>query len=146
MPGEWTQAMRPIFAAVMAIFLVACSDPAPPQGVWEGTYEADDVLIIARLAIAADGSARVTAPNAFRNYAAMQPFERELVRNELRAELDRSWPHVQPVRFDFDGKVFRKPGGVAPQLEWDDPKKVMTMIFYAGTSPTIRVQMASAEN
>jgi len=140
--------MRRLAAALLAAlgFLSACSDPSPPTGRWAGTYEADDVMIVARLEIAADGMARVTAPNAFMDFAAMSEDERDEMRTTLSGQLAQSWPYVAPRPFTFDGKVFRKPGGVAPQMEWDAARKRMTLVVYPGTHPTIRMPVSPIES
>jgi hypothetical protein len=39
---------------------------------------------------------------------------------------------------DFDGRVFRKPGGVAPQMEWNPDSKKMTVVVYLGMK-TVRI-------
>jgi hypothetical protein len=62
---------------------------------------------------------------------------------QLQARLDASWPAVEPLRLEFDGQVFRKPGGVAPQLEWDSNRKHMTMVYYSGTRNSLRVALTS---
>ena len=64
---------------------------------------------------------------------------------ELRARLleglARSWPQVGALPLDFDGKAFHKPGGVAPQLEWDAKAQHMTMIYYSGKPYSVRVRV-----
>jgi hypothetical protein len=127
-------------SALLCLGLVACADPLPPTGRWEGVYEDPGVIIVARLEIAVDGKVRVSAPNAI---SQLSPAERiELVR-ELQARLDVSWPAVAPLPLEFDGSVFRKPGGVAPQLEWDSSRKRMTMVYYSGNRNSVRVALTS---
>ena len=130
-------------SALLCLGLVACADPLPPTGRWEGVYEDPGVIIVARLEIAADGKVRVSAPNAITDKSQLSPAERiELVR-ELQARLDVSWPAVSPLPLEFDGSVFRKPGGVAPQLEWDSSRKRMTMVYYSGNRNSVRVALTS---
>jgi hypothetical protein len=42
---------------------------------------------------------------------------------------------------DFDGKVFRKPGGIAPQAIWDAKTGSMQLVIYPGAQPSIRIAM-----
>ena len=58
-----------IFARFLVVGLClagayGCSHPKPPQGKWEGTYESDDTMVVARLEIASNGAILVSAPNA----------------------------------------------------------------------------------
>jgi len=50
---------------------------------------------------------------------------------------------AQPRPMDFDGRVFRKPGGVAPQMEWNPQSGQMTVVLYFGTRPALRVPLRS---
>lgn len=136
--------MRPflcIAIAALSISLSACSNPKPPVGLWQGSYQGSDAMIVARLAIAPNGSVRVSAPNAFVDVADMAPSDREALNAELNARLAKAWPAVAPIAMTFDGSVFRKKGGVAPQLEWDRDAKRMTLIVYPGLHATIRVPL-----
>ncbi len=112
---------RPL-AAVLAVLclclgLSACADSRPPTGRWEGLYEDAGVIIVARLEIADNGKIRVSAPNAITGEQPLSPAERASVVQQLQARLATSWPAVEPLPLEFDGQVFRKPGGVAPQLD-----------------------------
>ena len=118
----------------------ACSNSKPPVGRWEGTYESAHALIVARLEIAANGAVYVTAPDAI-NVRTASEDEREVIRQRLAAGLVTAWDNTGPRPLEFDGRVFRKPGGVAPQLEWDPDSRQMTLVVYPGTQPTIRVRM-----
>ena len=126
-------------AAAIAVTLAGCSEHRPPVGRWEALYEAADVMIAARLEIAPNGAIHVSAPNAFMDFAAMDEGQRAGMRARLESELARAWPSVSSLALDFDGSTFRKPGGVAPQLEWDGAR--MAMIVYPGTHPSIRVPL-----
>ena len=128
------------FALLSLTVLVACGAPKPPAGRWEGLFEGSDVMIVARLEIDADG-VRVSAPNAFMNFAAMSDDQRAAMRANLQYKLAEAWGHVGIMPLDFDGKVFRKPGGVAPQMVWDDEGKQMTLVVYPGVHATIRVPL-----
>jgi hypothetical protein len=122
-------------------FLSACSSPHPPTGRWQGFYDGADVMIGARLEISNTGAIRVSAPNAMADFTAMSDEDRKTIHDRLETGLAQSWPHVEPIALDFDGKDFHKPGGVAPQLEWDASAKAMTLIFYSGTHPSVRVML-----
>jgi hypothetical protein len=127
--------------------LAGCSShPQPPTGRWQGYYEAPDVMIAARLEISPTGTVRVSAPNAFADIASMSASDKAQLRNRLESGLAAAWPKVVPLDLEFDGKVFRKPSGIAPQIEWDKDKGQMTLFVYAGTHATIRVPLESVEN
>jgi hypothetical protein len=130
-----------IAACVLA--LAACSDRRPPVGRWEGLYQAGDAMIAARLEIAPNGVIRASAPNAFMDFTAMNEDQRAAMRGRLESELARAWPAVAAIELEFDGTTFRKPGGVAPQLEWDGSH--MAMMVYPGTHPSIRVPLVAVE-
>ena len=136
---------RPLAAvlAVLCLGLSACADPRPPTGRWEGLYEDSGVIIVARLEIADSGKIRVSAPNAITNDGPLSPVERASIVRQLQARLAMSWPAVEPLPLEYDGHVFRKPGGVAPQLEWDAGRKRMTMIYYSGNRSSVRVALTS---
>ena len=95
----------------------ACSAPKQPVGRWEGTYETQNTMIAARLQIDPDGSILVSAPDML-DIAATDPDDREAIRQRIASDLAQNWASAQPRRMSFDGTVFRKPGGVAPQFEW----------------------------
>jgi hypothetical protein len=126
---------------VLGIALSACADPRPPVGRWEGVYEDAGVIIVARLEITADGVVRVSAPNAITEDAALPQPERSRLLSQLKSGLAASWPAVKALPLEFDGSVFRKPGGVAPQLEWDAERRRMTMIYYSGSRASVRVSL-----
>lgn len=136
--------MRPLSAfLVIGLCLVtgfACSRAQPPTGRWEGTYESARTMIAARLQIDKDGTITISAPDAF-DVKANAPGAREVIRQKLAMDLAEHWDAVAPMRFDFDGKIFRKPGGIAPQLEWDAGTRQMTMFVYPGREATIRVPL-----
>ena len=141
----------PLFARLILtvaglVVLSACADPAPPAGRWQGVYEGGDAMVAARLEIDPEGSVRVSAPNAFLNFAAMSTTERMEMRSELLAGLAAAWPSIGPMELTFDGKTFRKPGGVAPQLEWDNGRREMTLVVYPGLHDTIRFPLERVDH
>ena len=122
----------------------ACSDSERPTGRWEGTYESAQTLIAARLEIAKDGAIYISAPDAL-DVTATDDGDREVIRQKLAMDLAEGWNAVEARRFDFDGKIFRKPGGIAPQLIWDPDTKQMSLIVYPGTQATIRIAMRAVK-
>ncbi|HVV64280.1 MAG TPA: hypothetical protein VHC42_02340 [Rhizomicrobium sp.] len=133
--------MRNFALAVLSILAVAsCSHPSPPQGRWEGHFESDEAMIVARLEIGADGKVRVSAPDLL-DIGAASDEDREGMRRRLADDLAQGWDEVAPRAMDFDGGVFRKPGGVAPQAVWDAKAKTMQLIVYPGAQPSIRIAM-----
>lgn len=130
--------IRATIAVALCLFAFACSSAKPPAGRWEGTSESFDVIIAVRLEIAADGSVYLSAPDALDLGA---DADRATLRQGLAAELNDKWSQVQPRKFDFDGKTFRKPGGFAPQMEWDPASRRMTVIIYLERRPGIRVPL-----
>jgi len=118
--------------------LIACSRPAPPSGRWQGSYESADVMVVARLEIDPHGEIFLSAPD-LTGIAATPSDSRGDLRSTLVETLDSDWAGAQPRRFDFDGHTFRKPGGLAPQLEWDGSN--MTAVIYLGLRPSIRVPL-----
>ena len=128
---------------VIGVVITACADASAPTGRWEGLYEDQGVIIVARLEIAESGKLRVSAPNAITSDRPLSPAERVGLIRQLQAQLAASWPSVAPMALEFDGHAFRKPGGVAPQLEWDQDRRRMTMIYYSGNRSSVRVPLIS---
>lgn len=135
--------MRGWLVAILAIATVAvgCSRDHAPAGKWQGSYSGDDAIIVARVEVQPDGKVRVSAPDAFADFTVMDPGEKLAVEQNLRAGLAASWSKVAPRAFDYDGRIFRVPGGVAPQLRYDASTRHMTMYIYPGSKPTIRIDM-----
>jgi hypothetical protein len=133
--------MRPLVLVFLAAFaLTSCSRATPPVGKWEGTYETDDTMIAARLAIGADGLVKVSAPDLL-NIDSTPADQRGSLREQLSADLAGGWDTVVPRKMDFDGETFRKPGGIAPQMVWNAGMKQMLLVVYIGTQPSIRIPM-----
>lgn len=131
-------------AALMFAFslagLAACSNAKPPPGRWEGAYESQDAMVVARLEIDGSGNIYLSAPDAI-DFPAPSADERTAMHRRLAQGLASAWGDVAPRRYDFDGHTFRKPGGIAPQMEWDRASKQMTAIVYLERRPGIRVPM-----
>lgn len=126
-----------LLASLLAVG--ACSKPNPPVGKWEGGYELGGDLVAARVEILPNGTVKVSAPdltNAMGSTAQI-----ESMRAQLTADLANDWSEVQPRSFDFDGKTFRKPGGVAPQMEWDKNSNQLTLELYIGARPAMPVPL-----
>jgi len=139
--------MRAHLAAIVAglclLAVSACSNTkAPPVGRWEGVYETQDVMVAVRLEISSKGEIYLSAPNAL-DIGATADQDRQVIRARLGEELAQSWSAAQPRPMDFDGRVFRKPGGVAPQMEWNPQSGQMTVVLYFGTRPALRVPLRS---
>ena len=131
--------MRWIVVLLCAV-LAACSKPQPPVGRWEGGYMTDGTLVAARVEIGPGGLVRISAPDITGAQGA-RPEQLEQMRARLAAALAGGWDTVAPRRFDFDGKTFRKPGGVAPQMVWDKRTGQMTLQLYIGANPALPVPL-----
>ena len=124
-----------------AVALVACSrQPAPPQGRWIGNYESPAVMVEAWLEILPGGTVRVSAPD-LTDIGSPTDEERAVMHARLASQLSDDWNDVVPRKFDFDGRVFRKPGGFAPQMEWNPETRQMKVVFYFGMQRSLRIVM-----
>ena len=131
--------VKALLFVVLAASLAGCGKSQPPVGKWEGGYESGGDLVAARVEILASGQVKVMAPD-FTN--AIGPREQiNQLRAQLAANLANSWSEVTPRSFDFDGKTFRKPGGVAPQMVWDKATNQMTLELYIGANPALPVSL-----
>jgi hypothetical protein len=139
--------MRKLFLVVVAsLALAGCfRHAAAPTGRWEGTYEADDIMIVARVEVVPGGAVRVSAPNYTDLEGATEEQKNE-IRGNLASGLADGWGQVPARRFDFDGHDFRKPGGIAPQMTWDSATKQMTLIVYLGTHPAIDIPLHAKDD
>ena len=127
-------------ALLLFMALAACSKPAPPQGRWEGGYSGGGTLVAARVEVEADGQVKVSAPD-ITNLQNARPEQLQQQRDAMAADLASGWDGVAPRPFDFDGKTFRKPGGIAPQMVWDKDTNQMTLEIYIGANPALPVQL-----
>jgi hypothetical protein len=142
MERKGNSAMRRFSIILLAaLALAACSKhPAPPQGRWVGNYESPAVMVDAWLEILPNGTVRVSAPD-LTDIGAPTDEERVLLQARLASQLADGWGEVEPRKFDFDGRVFRKPGGVAPQMEWNPKTRQMKVVFYFGKQHSLRIVM-----
>ena len=140
--------MRRFAAAVLSVLcfavIVGCAHKQPPVGRWEGTYETDDDMVVVRLEIAANGTIYLSAPDAM-DIGGTPPDQRGPMRDKLAATLSSSWSGVEGRTMDFDGRVFRKPGGLAPQMEWNPDSQKMTVVVYLGMK-TIRIPVHAVKD
>jgi hypothetical protein len=124
---------------VLAAALAGCGKPTPPVGKWEGGYEAGGDLVAARVEILPGGGVKISAPDITNAVGSSDQIE--ALRAQLAADLTNGWSEVTPRTFDFDGKTFRKPGGVAPQIEWDKNTNQMILELYIGARPAMPVPL-----
>ena len=137
---------RYLAALFVTLALCACSqNQQPPQGRWEGTYETDDTMIAARVEVTADGQVRVSAPDLL-NIGGSNDDDRKAMRQQLADGLAGGWGSVAARPFDFDGHTFRKPGGIAPQMQWDPDKKQMTLVVYLGVQPAVDIPLHQVDD
>lgn len=117
----------------------------PPTGRWIGHYESPQVVVVAWMEILPTGEVRVSAPD-YLDVGEPTSDQRDSMHKRLASDLSDSWAEVKTRRYDFDGRVFRKEGGVAPQMEWDPDKKEMKVVFYFGMQHSIRIPMTPVKN
>lgn len=129
------------FAALVCLLLglVACSKSAPPIGKWEGGYEGGGTIVAARVEVLPGGQVKIMAPDITNAIGRREQIDQ--LRAQLAADLANGWSEVSPRAFDFDGKTFRKPGGVAPQMVWDKATNQMTLELYIGAKPALPVPL-----
>ena len=137
--------MRAPFVVLLAALLLAgCSRHVPPQGRWEGTYDSAEAMVAARVEIDEKGSVRLEAPNA--ENVGDNEDTRATMRQNLAAGLATAWASVEPRPMDFDGTVFRRPGGIAPQMIWDASGKQMSIVVYLGVKEPIRFKLQAVDD
>ena len=135
---------KALLFVVLAAALAGCGKPQPPVGKWEGGTEAGGNLVVARVEILPSGQVKVMAPDITN---AVGPRERiDELRARLAADLTNGWSEVAPRSFDFDGKTFRKPGGIAPQMVWDKSTNQMTLELYIGAQPAMPVPLRPVDD
>jgi hypothetical protein len=139
------RAIAALFALACLAAVSACSHAAPPAGGWEGISDTNDAIIAARVEITAKGDIYMSALDAV-NVGGASAEDRAAIRQKLADGLNESWGSVVPRQMDFDGTTFRKPGGIAPQMEWDASANTMTLIVYLGTAPGIRIPLRAVKD
>lgn len=132
--------MRKSVILLVFLGLAACAKHQPPHGRWEGGYQGDGVMVVARVEIGPDGLVKLSAPDVT-NLQGAKPQQLEQMREQLASNLAIGWDSVEPRPFDFDGDTFRKPGGVAPQMVWDKASNQMTLELYIGANPALAVPL-----
>lgn len=137
--------MRRLILVCVAMFALACcSSKTPPVGRWEGTYDSGDTLIAARMEVDSKANVFVSAPDAT-NVAGLVGGDRTTMQQRLAQGLASGWPDVAGRHYDYDGSTFRKPGGIAPQMEWHSSDQTMTMYVYLGTR-SVQVPLHSVKS
>lgn len=131
--------MKALSMLILAAALTGCSKPTPPVGKWEGGYEGGGDLVAARVEILPGGGVKVSAPDITNAMGSRDQID--AMRAQLAADLANGWSEVTPRSFDFDGKTFRKPGGVAPQMVWDKASNQLTLELYIGARPAVPVPL-----
>jgi hypothetical protein len=131
--------MRRLCAVMALLVVAACSKPAPPVGKWEGGAETGGTIVAARVEIMPDGGVKVSAPDV--TYVTASREQVNELRARLASDLVNAWSEVKPRSFDFDGKTFRKPGGVAPQMVWDKDSNQMVLELYIGANPALPIPL-----
>jgi hypothetical protein len=130
---------------IAGLLLAGCSKHhQPPTGRWIGHYESPSVMVVAWLEITPGGAVRVSAPDIL-DIGDPTPEERNAAHARLANELSDAWGEVVVRRYDFDGHVFRKQGGFAPQMEWNPITRQMKVVFYFGMQRSIRIPMQRVE-
>jgi hypothetical protein len=132
------------FAVLVLLALAGCSRPHPPTGKWEGGYDKAGTIVVARVEILPNGLVKVTAPDITNAFVDERMKNR--LRDRLESDLLRAWEEVTPRQMDFDGRTFRKPGGVAPQMVWDKATNQMTLQLYLGANPALPIVLRPVEN
>ena len=126
-------------ALALVAVTAACSKPKPPVGKWEGGMERGGTLVVARVEVLPDGGVRVMAPDITNLMGSRERIDR--YRDRLAADLVSGWSEIKPRPFEFDGKTFRKPGGIAPQMVWDKDTNQMVLQLYIGANPALPVPL-----
>jgi hypothetical protein len=134
--------MRRFAILLMAgLILAGCGKShQPPVGRWVGHYESPSVMVVAWLEIGKGGEVKVSAPDIL-DIGEPTDEQREAAHKRLANELYDTWGNVPPRVYDFDGHVFRKPGGYARQMEWDPNTQQMKVVFYFGMQRSIHIAM-----
>lgn len=134
------------FFLLVGLVLAACSDShTPPAGRWIGHYETEGIMVDTRLEVLPDGRVRASAPNIL-DAGDVSEEDRAMMHARLALELVSDWDNVEARQLDFDGRTFRKPGGVAPQMEWNPHTKQMKLVFYFGKRQSLRIALQAVQD
>ena len=128
----------------LALLLAGCSKPAPPVGKWEGGYESGGTIVAARVEILPSGKVKISALDI--TYITGSREQIDELRARLSAGLVNGWSEVAPRTFDFDGKAFRKPGGIAPQMAWDKASNAITLELFIGAKPALPIPLRPTDD
>jgi hypothetical protein len=101
-------------------------------------------MVTARVEIDPKGNIRVSAPNA--ENVGDNEDDRAAMRQHLVAGLASGWDEVEPRKMDFDGRTFRKPNGIAPQMVWDAERKRMYLVVYLGKNPGMTIPLRAVSD
>jgi hypothetical protein len=135
---------KALVLVVVAVALAGCGKSKPPVGKWEGGTESGGDLVVARVEILPSGQVKVMAPDITNAIGSRERIDE--LRARLAADLANGWSEVAPRSFDFDGKIFRKPGGIAPQMVWDKSSNQMTLELYIGARPALPVPLRPVDD
>jgi hypothetical protein len=97
-------------------------------------------MVDAWLEILPNGTVRICAPDIL-DVGDPSQEDRTAMHARLAQDLSDAWGEVKLRTYDFDGHIFRKPGGFAPQMEWNPKKREMKLVFYFGTQKSIHIDM-----
>jgi hypothetical protein len=126
---------------IAGLILAGCGkSQQPPSGRWIGHFESSAVMVVAWLEISPAGDVRVSAPDIL-DPGEPSDEQRQAAHKRLANELYDGWGNVTARHYEFDGHVFRKPGGVAPQMEWDPGTRQMNLVFYFGMQRSMRIPL-----
>jgi hypothetical protein len=126
---------------ILGLVLAACSKQHEvPAGRWIGHYESPSVMVVAWLEITSSGDVRISAPD-YLDIGEPSDEARDAAHRKLSSQLSDDWGQVQPRRYEFDGRIFRKPGGFAPQMEWNPKTHQMKVVFYFGMQRSVHIPM-----
>lgn len=126
---------------IAGLVLAGCSKShQPPTGRWIGHFESPAVMVVAWLEISPSGDVKVSAPDLL-DPGDPDDEQRAAAHKRLANEIYDSWGNVQSRHYEFNGHVFRKPGGYAPQMEWDPNTKQMKLVFYFGMQRSMRIAL-----
>ena len=128
------------------LFISGCSEShKPPSGRWIGHLDSPAVMVDAWLEITPNGDVKVSAPDIL-DPGEPTDEQREAAHKRLANQVYDDWGSVHARHYEFDGHTFRKPGGVAPQMEWDPSSQKMKLVFYFAMQRSIRIAMSEVKD